>query len=74
MQYILSDRLYQLFKWLVVLVIPAATTLYVTLAPIWGWPLADEVAKTSASVCTFLGVVLGISQVTAKPIEELSEC
>lgn len=73
MQYILSDRLYQLFKWLVVLVIPAATTLYVTLAPIWSWPLADEIARTSAAICTFLGVILGISQVTAKPVEELYE-
>lgn len=34
MQYILSDELYQLLKWLVVLVIPAATTLYVTLASV----------------------------------------
>lgn len=74
MQYILSDEVYQLLKWLVVLVIPAATTLYVTLASVWGWVLVDEVAKTSAAVCTFLGVVLGISQATAKPImEELDE-
>lgn len=69
MTYILPDSVYQVLKWLVALVLPAATTLYVTLAPVWGWPLADEVAKTSAAVCTFLGVVLGISQVTAKPAE-----
>lgn len=69
MTYLLPDSVYQVLKWLVALVLPAATTLYVTLAPVWGWPLADEVAKTSAAVCTFLGVVLGISQVTAKPAE-----
>jgi len=69
MQYVLPDRLYQIIKWLVALVIPAATTLYVTLAPVWGWPLAEQVAKTSAAVCTFLGAVMGYSQVTAKKAE-----
>lgn len=69
MQYVLPDRLYQIIKWLVALVIPAATTLYVTLAPVWGWPLAEQVAKTSAAVCTFLGAVMGYSQATARKAE-----
>ena len=55
------DKLYDILKWVTLIVIPALTTAYVSLAPVWGWPLADEVAKTSAAVCTLLGALLGIS-------------
>lgn len=58
---ILSDRVYDILKWVVVIVIPALTTAYVGLATIWGFPYATEIAKTSAVVCTLLGALLGIS-------------
>lgn len=57
----LSDTLYDLLKWFTMIVIPACATAYVGLASVWGWPYADEVAKTSAVVCTLLGALLGIS-------------
>ena len=57
----LSNRMYDILKWVVMVVIPALTTAYVGLSAIWGWPYATEVAKTSAVVCTLLGALLGIS-------------
>ena len=57
----LSNGLYDILKWIVMIVIPALTTAYVGLAAIWGWPYATEVAKTSAVICTLLGALLGIS-------------
>lgn len=57
----LSDSLYDLLKWVVMIVLPALTTAYVGLAAIWGFPYAEEVAKTSAVICTLLGALLGIS-------------
>lgn len=57
----LSNRTYDILKWLVCIVIPALTTAYVGLAAIWGFPYAEEVAKTSAVICTLLGAILGIS-------------
>lgn len=57
----LPDKVYDVLKWVVMIVIPALTTAYVGLAAIWGWPLATEVAKTSAVICTLLGALLGIS-------------
>ena len=57
----LSDKVYDILKWIVMVVIPAVTTGYVGLSSIWGWPYADEIAKTSAVVCTLLGALLGIS-------------
>ena len=48
-------------KWVVIIVLPAAATLYNVLASVWGWPFADEVVKTVTAVDAFLGAVLCIS-------------
>lgn len=56
-----SNRCYDILKWIVMIVLPALTTAYVGLAAIWKWPYPEEVAKTSAIVCTLLGALLGIS-------------
>lgn len=57
----LSNSTYDILKWIVMIVIPALTTAYVGLAAIWGFPYAEEIAKTSAVICTLLGALLGIS-------------
>ena len=58
---ILNNKIYDVLKWVVMVVIPALTTAYVGLSGVWGWPYAEEVAKTSAVICTLLGALLGIS-------------
>ena len=58
---LLPDKVYDVLKWIVMIVIPALTTAYVGLAAIWGFPYAEAIAKTSAVVCTLLGALLGIS-------------
>lgn len=57
----LPDTWYDILKWVTMIVLPALATAYVGLASIWGWPFADEVAKTTAVICTLLGALLGIS-------------
>ena len=57
----LPDKIYDILKWISMIVLPALATAYVGLASIWGWPFADEVAKTTAVICTLLGALLGIS-------------
>ena len=57
----LNNKVYDELKWIVMIVIPAVTTAYVGLAAIWHFPYAEEVAKTSAVICTLLGALLGIS-------------
>lgn len=59
----LPNKVYDVLKWIVVIVIPALTTAYVGLSVIWGFPYADKIAKTSAVVCTLLGALLGISTI-----------
>lgn len=57
----LNNKLYDCLKWCVLVFIPAATSLYVGLSMVWGWPFAEEIAKTSSLICAFLGALLGIS-------------
>ena len=57
----LPDKLYDWLKWICMICIPALTTAYVGLSAVWGWPYAEEIAKTSAVVCTLIGALLGIS-------------
>ena len=57
----LNNSVYDILKWITMIVLPALATAYVGLASIWGWPFADEVAKTTAVICTLLGALLGIS-------------
>ena len=57
----LNDNVYNILKWITMIVLPALATAYVGLAAIWGWPYADEVAKTTTVICTLLGALLGIS-------------
>ena len=57
----LSDKAYTILKWITLICIPALATFYVALSDVWGWPYADQVAKTATAVCTLLGALLGIS-------------
>ena len=66
MTYLLPDRIYDAIKYIVTIILPAVSVLYVGLASIWGWPYADEVSRTIAVVYTFLCAVMGISGLTAK--------
>ena len=60
----LNDSVYDILKWLVIIVLPACATLYAALASVWGWPFAEQVTTTITAVDTFLGAVLCISTVS----------
>ena len=60
----LSNKMYDLLKWIAMYFLPALGTLYFALAGIWGLPYGEEIVGSITAVDTFLGVILGIS--TAK--------
>lgn len=66
----LSNKTYDVLKWIAQILLPALGTLYFALSKIWGFPYATEVVGTIAAVDTFLGAVLGIS--TAAYNKEIS--
>ena len=57
----MSDKVYDVLKWIAQILLPALGTLYFALARIWDFPLAEEIVGTITAVDAFLGVLLGIS-------------
>lgn len=57
----LPDKVYNILKWIVMIVLPASATLYVLLANTWGLPYGDQISATITGVTTFLGAIIGIS-------------
>ena len=57
----MSNKVYDVLKWIAQIALPAAGALYFALAKIWGFPYATEVVGTISAVDAFLGALLGIS-------------
>lgn len=62
----MSNKFYDVLKWITMVVLPATATLYTLLANIWGLPFAEKIPDTIMGVVTFLGIVLGISSAQYK--------
>ena len=60
----LSNKAYDVLKWIAMYLLPAVGTLYFALSGIWGFPCGEQVVGTITAVDTFLGVILGISTAT----------
>ena len=56
----LSNRVYDILKWIALYLLPALGTLYFALAGIWEFPYGEEIVGTITALDTFLGVLLGI--------------
>lgn len=57
----ISNKTYDILKWIAQYFLPALGTLYFTLATIWGLPYGEQIVGTISAVDIFLGVLLGIS-------------
>lgn len=57
----LSNRTYDVLKWIALILLPACGTLYFSLALLWGFPSPDKVMGTISAIGVFLGLILGIS-------------
>ena len=57
----MSNKVYDILKWVAQYALPAIATLVVAIAGIWKMPHGEEIAGSIMAVDTFLGVLLGIS-------------
>ena len=57
----MSNKTYDVLKYIAQIVIPAIATLYFALAKIWGLPYASEITGTLAAIDAFMGALLQIS-------------
>lgn len=57
----MSNKVYDVLKFVAQCILPALGTLYFALAGIWGFPYGEEIVGTITAVDAFLGVCLGVS-------------
>ena len=57
----MSDKVYDVLKYIALILLPALGTLYFALAKIWGFQYATEVVGTISAIDAFLGALLKIS-------------
>ena len=57
----MTNKTYDILKFIATIIFPALGTLYFALSQIWGLPYGQEIVGTIAALDTFIGVCLGIS-------------
>jgi hypothetical protein len=57
----MSNKLYDVLKWVSLIALDAVGLFYKTISEIWGMPLGDEVLATCTALSVFIGALIGIS-------------
>lgn len=57
----LSNKLFDVLKWVAILFLPALAILIRTVFAIWNIPYGDQISATIIALQMFLGAILGIS-------------
>ena len=62
----MSNKIYDILKWIALIVLPALGTFYFALSGIWGLAYGEQIVGTIMAVDTLLGTILGISNINYK--------
>lgn len=63
----IPNKVYDVLKWVLMIVVPAFVTLFTLLASTWAWDVPVEaIVATITGVATFIGVCVGISSAAYK--------
>lgn len=62
----MSNKVYDVLKFIAQIVLPALATFYVTVAGLWQLPYPKEISGTVMAFDTFLGAILMISSAQYK--------
>lgn len=57
----ISNKVYDILKYIAQICLPALGTLYFALASIWGLPYGEQIVGTITAIDCFLGALLRIS-------------
>lgn len=66
----MSNKTYDVLKFIAMIFLPATGTLYFALAEIWNFPYGEQIVGTITAIDTFLGTLLGIANAKYKKEEE----
>lgn len=57
----ISNKTYDILKWVAIIVLPALATLITVVFKVWDIPYGDQIAQTITALATFLGAILMVS-------------
>ena len=57
----LNDKVYDVLKWIALIVLPAVAVFYGAVGPVWNWFEPEKIVFTLTAVDTFLGALIGVS-------------
>lgn len=61
MPFNMTNKVYDVLKFVAQILLPALATLYFALAKVWNLPYSAEITGTISAIDVFLGTILGIS-------------
>lgn len=62
----MSNKVYDVLKWIALVALDAVGLFYSTIATIWGLPFGDQVLYTTSALAVLLGTLLGVSSTQYK--------
>lgn len=62
----LSNKAFDVLKWVAILFLPALAILIRTVFAIWKIPFGEEISSTIVALQVFLGAILGVSTLNYK--------
>ena len=68
----LTNKTYDILKWIALCVLPSVATFYFVLSGIWGFPYGEQIVGTITAIETLLGALLGISNANYKNKKSVS--
>lgn len=66
----MTNKTYDVLKWIALILLPALATFYAAIAAVWGLPYTEQVVGTITAVDTLLGTLLKISSDNYKNQED----
>ena len=69
----MSNKFYDILKWVATVALPAIAALYSGLAEVWNLPYAEQIPETVLLIVAFLGAVLGVSSIKYAKNQNSSE-
>lgn len=57
----MSNKVYNVLKWVALICLPAITTFWLTISMIWDIPYGEAIGATITAIATLIGSLIGIS-------------
>ena len=61
--WLIPSRVYDVLKWLGLIVLPALAVFVNTVGPAWGWPHVDAIVTTLNALGILAGALIGVSAI-----------